>query len=390
VTAVVQITPEIAPGTGVGAVAHHLEQEWRRAGVDVRRFTLAECGGGWLPRPGGGLRGRLALLARVLWFSTVGTARARRYLRAHPDLLSVCHNDALAGDVYVNHGIVQVAMAARGHGRLRLLRNPVHLFTTVRDRYRYTRSRAHRVVVNLVTAEERLLRDTYPRLRPPTVVIGNGVDVDRFRPPTPTERSAPREALGLGPADRVVLFIGNEFGRKGLPALTEALAATSPRTHLVVVGGTPDLVAAAREQARRVGVDGRVHLVGPHPDPRPWLHAADVLASPSAYESYGLVVLEALACGVPVVATPTGCVPDLVVEGVNGAVVDAAPGRLPTALAAAVERVLGLDTEAVRGAARATAEEHSWELVARRYLDLLTSLDPRPTVAGSVAPGGGA
>jgi len=385
-TTIVQITPEIAPGTGVGAVAHHLEQEWRRAGVDVRRFTLAECGGGWLPAPGGGVGGRLALLARVLWFSTVGTARARAHLRAHPEQLSVCHNDALAGDVYVNHGIVQVAMASRGHARLRLLRKPLHVFTTARDRYRYTRSSAHRVVVNLVGAEERLLRDTYPGLRLPSVVIGNGVDVDRFRPPTPDERSEARRTLGLKDADRVVVFIGNEFDRKGLPALTDALAALDPSTHLVVVGGTSDLRASARERAERAGVAGRVHLVGAHPDPRPWLHAADVLASPSAYESYGLVVLEALACGVPVVATPTGCVPDVVVDGVNGAVVDAPPALLPAALAAAIERVLALPPEATRAAARATAEERSWTLVARRYLDLLTSLDAARTPADARMP----
>lgn len=390
-TTVVQITPEIAPGTGVGAVAHHLEQEWRRAGVDVRRFTLAECGGGWLPAPRGGVGGRFALLARVVWFSTVGTARARAHLRAHPEQLSVCHNDALAGDVYVNHGIVQAAMASRGHARLRLLRNPLHLFTTARDRYRYTRSAAHSVVVNLVRAEERLLRDTYPGLRLPTAVIGNGVDVDRFRPPTSAERSAARKALGVNDAHRVVLFIGNEFDRKGLPLLIDALAATDASTHLVVVGGTPDLLASAGERADRAGVSARVHLVGAHPDPRPFLHAADVLATPSAYESYGLVVLEALACGVPVVATPTGCVPDVVVDGVNGAVVDAAPDRLPPALAAAIERVLALPADATRAAARATAEEHSWTLVAERYLDLLTSLDRTSTVGHRTAgarPGG--
>ena len=68
-----------------------------------------------------------------MWFSTVGTHRARAYLRRHPDELSICHNDALAGDVYVNHGIVQAAMRARGHYWLRMVRNPLHLFTTARD-----------------------------------------------------------------------------------------------------------------------------------------------------------------------------------------------------------------------------------------------------------------
>ena len=366
-TTIVQITPEIGPGTGVGAVAHHLEQEWQRLGVDVRRFTLVEAGGGWLPTPSGGVAGRLALVGRVVWFSTVGTSRARRHLRQHPEQLSVCHNDAVAGDVYVNHGLVAVAMRARGHHRLRMLRNPLHLFTTTRDRIRYSRAGTHRVVVNLVTDEERLLRETYPRLAIPTVVIGNGVDVDRFRPPTDEERRLARQALALGDEDPMVLFIGNEFGRKGLPALVDAVAALGDDVHLVVVGGTADMIEAESARAASRGVGGRLRFAGSDPDPRPWLHAADVLAMPSAYESYGLVVLEALACGVPVVATATGCVPDVVVEGVNGAVVDASV----TGLAAGLSRVLRLEQGPTRRAARATAEQHSWASVARRYLEVL-------------------
>ena len=84
-------------------------------------------------------------------------------------------------------------------------------------------------------------------------------------------------------------------------------------------------------------------------------HAADVLAMPSAYESYGLVVLEALACGVPVVATATGCVPDVVADGVNGAVV----AGTPEDLAAGLSECSRCPPRLAR-AARATAVEHSW------------------------------
>ncbi|MFZ0531424.1 MAG: hypothetical protein WAL91_12920, partial [Propionicimonas sp.] len=95
---VVQIVPEIRSGSGVEAVAFHLEQEWRRLGVDTQRCTLAEVGGGWLPVPGPGLNGKLALAERVIWFSTVGTIRARRILRRQPPgTVSICHNDAVAG-----------------------------------------------------------------------------------------------------------------------------------------------------------------------------------------------------------------------------------------------------------------------------------------------------
>ena len=101
--------------------------------------------------------------------------------------MSICHNDVMAGDIYVNHGLLQPAMRARGHYGWRMLRNPVHLFTAVRDRRRYRR-RTHRAVVALTRAEADLLRATYGKVAAPISVIPNGVDLERFRPPTSAER----------------------------------------------------------------------------------------------------------------------------------------------------------------------------------------------------------
>jgi UDP-glucose:(heptosyl)LPS alpha-1,3-glucosyltransferase len=377
---ILQIAPEIAPGSGVGGVAHHLEEAFGRAGVATERFTLADARGAWLPEPGPGVRGRLALLARVVWFSTVGTALARRRVarerRAQGGargsaVVAICHNDVLAGDVYVNHGILRVAMRARGGYAWRMARNPLHLFTAARDAVRY-RGRAHRVVVNLTTTERDALRATYPHLRAPAVVIGNGVDVTRFAPPSPAERAAARTAAGV-PDDAVhVVFVGHEFDRKGLD-LVLAAAADLPDVHVSVVGGTPDMLAEVRTRVARLGTTDRVHLAGRVPDPLPWLHAADALALPSAYEANALVVLEALACGVPVVATPVGYAPDVIEDGRTGWLVDRTVDGVRKGLAA----VAALDDDARRDAARAaraTAERHGWDAVAHRYLALATEL----------------
>lgn len=376
---ILQIAPEIAPGSGVGGVAHHLEDAFERAGVSTARFTLADARGAWLPAPGPGVRGRLVLLARVVWFSTVGTVLARRRLArerrtlagSRGAVVSICHNDVLAGDVYVNHGILRVAMRARGGYAWRMVRNPLHLFTAARDAARY-RGRTHRVVVNLTRSEREALRDTYPRLRARAVVIGNGVDVTRFSPPSPEERAAARAAAGV-PSDAVhVVFVGHEFDRKGLDLVLTA-AADLPRVHVSVVGGTPDMLDDVRARAARLGTTDRVHLAGRVPDPRPWLHAADALALPSAYEANALVVLEALACGVPVVATPVGYAPDVVQDGVTGWLVDRSVAGVRTGL----EAVAALDEDTRRAtsrAARATAERHGWDAVARRYLELAATL----------------
>ena len=214
-------------------------------------------------------------------------------------------------------------MRARGHYRLRMVRNPLHLFTTTRDRRRY--SRAAPTGSSSTSSPTRSACCARPTrgLAIPTVVIGNGVDVDRFRPPTATSVLGPVSGSGSAPSDRMVLFIGNEFGRKGLagPRGRRRRARSRGASRRRRRHARPDRGRGRPRPGVRLGA--RLPFAGAHPDPRPWLHAADVLAMPSAYESYGLVVLEALACGVPVVATPTGCVPDVITEGVNGSVVDA-------------------------------------------------------------------
>lgn len=374
-TKVVQIAPEIAVGSGVGGVAHALEQAFQAAGVETSRFTLADARGGWLPEPGPGLRGKLVLLARVVWFSTVGTVLARRNLARDPDALAICHNDVLAGDIYINHGILRAAMKARGHYALRMVRNPVHVFTAVRDAVRFG-GRTHRVVVSLTSGESALLASTYPRIRPRRVVISNGVDVERFRPATPAERIEARRRLAPAiPADALCLaFVGHEFARKGLGIAIEALAA-APAAHLLVAGGTQQMIAEQRETAERWGVGDRVHFVGRLADARPAFYAADALVLPSAYEANALVVLEAMAAGIPVVATPVGYVPDLVVDASNGFVIERTAG----AVADAIERLRAADRAELGRQARRSAEAHSWSRIADRYLALLADLaDERP------------
>ncbi len=370
---VVQVAPEIGPGTGVGAVAYHLEGEFQALGVQTSRLTLQEAGGRWLPRPGPGLAGKLVGLARVVWFSLVGTAVAQRLRRRHPDVIMVCHNDALAGDVYVNHGVLLAAMRARGHPVLRMLRNPLHPFTVARDALRYRSGRFHRVVVSLTARDADELVRTFGRIGPRRVVIGNGVDTERFRPPTDPEQASARSRLGVSENDRVVLFVGHEFGRKGLPTLVAAVAGMPADVHLAVVGGTPDLLATARAFPGAGQLGRRLHLLGRIDDPRWVFHAADVFVLASAYEAYPLVVLEALACGIPVVATPVGSVPDLV-DGRNGHLVEATPGGIRQG----IERALGQPREQAREAARATALEHTWAATAARYLDLFEELASGP------------
>jgi len=368
-THIVQIAPSISPGSGVAGVAFNLEREFVAAGATVERFTAANAR---RSSSGSGRHSALAIhVARarnVVWFSTIGTRRARRFLDERPDAISICHNDVLAGDIYVNHGLLQAAMRARGNYAWRMLRNPVHLFTALRDRIRY-RGRTHRAIVALTTTEAELLVSTYGKVRAPVHVVPNGVDIERFRPPEPDERARARAALGVDDDRTVAVFIGHEFERKGLPIAMDALAG-APGVALLVVGGTPDMIRRAEAQARSADVGERVAFVGTHGDPVPFLWASDVLVLPSAYEANALVVLEALACGLPVVSTRVGFAPDIVVDGDNGFLVD----RDAASVGERLDQLSRESSGVWRIRARRTAERHSWPIVARQYLELVEAI----------------
>ena len=356
---IVQIAPEIAPGSGVAMVAYALEREFVTAGCVVERFTLTELRG----RPPS-TRSRLAHAWDVVWFSTIGTARARRFITARPDAISICHNDAMIGDIYVNHGVLQAAMRARGMAAFRYLRNPTHVFTHVRDRARY-RGGTHRVIVALADTEAAELRRAFGRVGPPVVIIPNGVDLDRFRPPTADERRAAREALGLLQDEHVVLFVGHEFDRKGLPVLIQSLS-NIPQARLLVVGGDTRQMKTARQQADRAGVSEQVLFAGRRTDVVPFLHAADSFALPSAYEANALALLEALASGLPVLATPVGGAADIVSNGSTGFLVPPDPRVIGARLAELMEEDLGPWKER----ARSSVTKYSWSSIARQDLAL--------------------
>ena len=196
-------------------------------------------------------------------------------------------------------------------------------------------------------------------------VVPCGVDLDRFSP------DGPREHRPAGP--RRLVAVGRLVARKGVADVIAALA-DLPDTELVVVGGPEAAGLDADPEARRLrgvagdaGVADRVHLRGRlgRDDLPAVLRSADAVACVPWYEPFGLVAIEAMACGVPVVAAAVGGLCDTVVDGVTGLHV---PPRDPGAVAGALKRVLD-DPDLARrlgaaGAERARAR-YGWESVAR-------------------------
>jgi UDP-glucose:(heptosyl)LPS alpha-1,3-glucosyltransferase len=167
-------------------------------------------------------------------------------------------------------------------------------------------------------------------------VIYNAVDPREFGPAVRRERKATRRAHGL--ADRHVAFVlvGSGYARKGVPAALRALSRLPEEGRLIVVGR--DKSPARYERlARQLGVRARVAFVGPQRDVRPYLGAADAFVLPTLYDPLGNAVLEALACGLPVVTSTRCGAGELVVAHDAGFVCDA---NDDAAIAADMERLL--------------------------------------------------
>lgn len=237
---------------------------------------------------------------------------------------------------------------------------------------------ADRVIVRCRDELSELIRLGVPRGG--TALVPAGVDVSRFQPRGP---AAPRE-----PRVPRILTVARPAEHQGIEDLIRALP-WIPRAELVVAGGPPvtDLdadpyVGRLLGIAAECRVSGRVTLLGSVPahEMPQWYRSADVLAAVPWYEQFGVTALEAMACGVPVVATAVGGLTDTVISGVTG---DLVPSRDPRALGAALRRLLGDRLRRTSyGAAAADRAIHSyaWPRIAGRLTDVYETVT-RPAVA---------
>jgi len=225
-----------------------------------------------------------------------------------------------------------------------------------------------------------------PRLR--GLLLSNGVEEDRLHliPPgvNPSLFEGPFEDPFEGVGRPRVLFVGRLAPQKGVRALVVAAALIEdPSAWVLLVGDGPERKALERK-AERIGVGDRVRFLGffAHERLPAALAHADVLVLPSVYEELGTVLLEAMWAGLPIVASRTGGIPDVIEDGVNGLLVP--PGE-PEALARAIDRVLadrGLAYRLSEGA-QARAKDYDWEVLAGRVLQVY-----RGVTAGRLAPVG--
>jgi glycosyltransferase involved in cell wall biosynthesis len=218
--------------------------------------------------------------------------------------------------------------------------------------------------------------------------IPNGVDTERFRPSGAAERAALRAALGLPAGRPLVVYVGRLAPEKGVDLLVDAWPAVAARARarLAVVGDGPEALRL-RDRAEALGVADSIAFTGGVADTAPYLRAADAAALPSRTEGLPVALLEAMACGLPIVATAVGGTPEVLADGATGRLVS--PER-PEALADGLAEAL-LDAGAARrwgGAARAQVlAQYALDAVADRFVALYRAVTAGPSACSALRSG---
>jgi len=265
-----------------------------------------------------------------------------------------------------------------------------------RPQLRWTLARAARVIAVSESLRDDAVALGIPRER--VRVIGNGIDPELFRP---MDRPEARRRLGLSDLSEklsggsgvsrdapLLVSVGTLSPRKGFHLVIEALPALArrfPGIRYAVVGGAGAEGAQEEELrslAERLGVADRVIFAGPQEREAlaVWYSAADLSVLASAHEGCPNVVLESLACGTPVVATPVGDVPRTLDALDVGRVVERELSALTVGIVEALEQPWD------RGRIRARIEERSWKAVGLEVMEevegALTAVDPHPLTSG--------
>lgn len=315
---------------------------------------------------------RLPLLRKPRWLNQWLFARRVNRLTAQGFDVVHAHENGVRADVQTVHVRPMRYSLLGGKQGWQCAKAWLKILTSVRL-WTYLRLEARRficpgsavVAVSAPLADE--VRAAYPQATPCMQVIPPGVD----RPHHVPERSLARQALGLPHDALCPLFVANDFRRKGLDTLLQALASSvhekTLTLHLAIVGESPAQSEHYRRLCRQLGIEARVHFLGRQSAMTAAYAAADVLVHPTREDTFGMVVLEAMAHGLPVIVSRApfcGLSADLTHEQ---AVLLNDPTSV-SELAAALHTLHDTSLRAALSAsARRVAAAYTWDEVAAAY-----------------------
>lgn len=382
---IVQLTREIGLTGGSEAVAYELHRAWRAMGIaayvitghatepDLHEGLIYSLP--WLHR--WGTRSYLRRLATLILVPVFTLHASWLVRRRFPQAIVVSHGDSLTGDVCVIHAVNRASLAEKlrsGEQAWRL--NLIHWWVSWRDFWMLGGQRYRRLIAISQRVRQEL-RTYYHTPDEQIVPIPNGINLLRFKP-DPDARQAIRQEFNLSDEEPVLLFVGNEFARKGLAFVIQALQQMQTKPTLLVVGA--DHPAPYQKLAQECGVADRLIFTGGRADVPRFYPAADVFVLPTMYETFSLVCIEAMAAGTPVVATSVGGIEDYLRHGENGLLIN----RDASDIAAQLDSLF--QDEDLRARLRwgglETAHRYEWGSVAGEYLKLFSQLRQETAASG--------
>jgi UDP-glucose:(heptosyl)LPS alpha-1,3-glucosyltransferase len=207
-------------------------------------------------------------------------------------------------------------------------------------------------------------------------VIYNGVDIERFHPRNKRYREGIRSHYGFGPQDVLLLFVSHNFRLKGLRFLIQALALIKRKREnvkLLVIGR--DRAEPYRRLAKKTGCADKVFFAGGVKDLARYYASADILVHPTFYDPCSLVVLEALASGLPVITTKRNGAGGIISEGQEGFVLDD-PRNVETLAEAILDLSDSVRLKDASVAARTLTAQYSQERSYQAMLEAIKSVAP--------------
>jgi glycosyltransferase involved in cell wall biosynthesis len=299
-----------------------------------------------------------------------------------PDIVYTPGVNCLDADVVSVH--VQFSNVRRQlNEELKFRRNPITAWPVVLHRRIYYRlamfmerrmyPRGDVTIAAVSQKVARQIREQFHRKDHPSVIY-HGVDHAKFSPRRCEElRASARKELGIAGETIAILLIGNDWKNKGLPCVLEAVAKLmNPCLHVLVAG--EDTSSAYVEVCRSLGLEGRVSFLPLRPDVEFYYAAADLYAGPSLEDTFSLPHAEAMACGLPVIASRAAGVSEIMHHGEDALILED-PGDAKT-LSEWLDR-LSRDADWRRKlgeAATVTAAQYTWERNALQLREILKSI----------------
>ncbi|MGH9775199.1 MAG: glycosyltransferase family 4 protein [Candidatus Acidiferrales bacterium] len=281
------------------------------------------------------------LLKFLWWFGANAFCRwrDRRIRGLRPDLTFTAGTNCLDADVVSIH-IVFAEFVRQAGEELRFRRHPIwfwprlihrrlyYALITALEWRIYTNPRTSLILIARKTAED-LARIYGVRRALPVVYIG--LDHERFNPEARLAgRARAREALGYVDEDFVLLLIGNDWKKKGLGALLEALAQLKDGSIRLLVAGSDDR-SLWLSRIAELGLAGKVRFEDSRADVEFFYSAADVYAGPSVEDTFAQPPAEAMACGLPVITSATNGTAEIMTDGEDGLIVPNGTDPVPIA-----------------------------------------------------------